>query len=166
MPEFSGPWADLFRDEYSRAPNDEIRGYLSDEVISEAENQAVTEAFRKCMNSRGLTFDDFEYDGSYRFGYTQVSGPDEANEIATDCEMSTGADQVSFLYHQIKLNPENTDRNPDIAACLVRAGVVPSNYTADDYKDYPVWEQAITKVDAAKATEEACRRDPSGAFRG
>lgn len=166
MPNFSGPWAELFRDEYARAPNDEIRGYLSDEVITEAENQAVTEAFRKCMSSRGLTFDGFEFDGSYSFGFAQVSNSDDANEIATECEMSSGADQVSFLYHQMKLNPENRDLAPDIAACLVRAGVVPTEYTAKEYTEYHLWEQTTTDAVSAKEAENACQKDLAGAFRG
>lgn len=164
-PSFSGPWADMFRDEYSRAPNDEVRGYLSDGIITEAENQAVTEAFRTCMTANGLTFDDFEYDGSYSFGFEKVSGADEANEIATKCEMTTGADQVAFLYHQMKLNPENRELTTDIAACLVRSGVVPSDYNAENYKEHPLLERATTNAAEAKAAEETCKKDLAGAFR-
>ena len=165
MPDFKGPWAEDFRYAYARAADEKIRDYLRDEVITEAEKQEVTEAFRNCMVSRGLTFDDFDDGGSYSFGFAAVSNPEEANEIADNCEDETGVFEVVNLYFSIRANPENKDRTPEIVACLVRAEVVPPDYTAEQHRKGLLDDYAIAEINELYPADTACNKDPEGAFR-
>ena len=165
MPDFKGPWADELRYAYARASNEQIRDYLRDEVITEAEKQAVTEAFRNCMVSHGLTFNDFEDGSSYRFGITGVSGADEANEIANNCENETGVFEVVDMYFSIRDNPSKRDWSPEIVECLIRAGVVPQNYTVKQHKESWLDDHAIVEVHELNEADTACNKDPEGAFR-
>ncbi|MBC9954150.1 hypothetical protein ICM05_05745 [Leucobacter sp. cx-42] len=165
MPDFKGPWAEDFRYAYARAANEKIRDYLRDEVITEAEKQEVTEAFRNCMVSRGLTFDDFDDDGSYSFEFAAVNNPDEANEIANNCENETGVFEVVSMYFSIRANPENKDQTPEIVACLIRSGVVPRDYTVEQRKQRLIDDYAIVDEFEAWEADQACEKDPEGAFR-
>ncbi|MBC9943551.1 hypothetical protein ICL81_03290 [Leucobacter sp. cx-328] len=165
LPDFKGPWADEFREAYASASNEEIRDYLRDEVITEAEKQAVTEAFRSCVTSRGLKFDDFENGLSYTLEYASVTDPEENQRIASECEKSTGAFEVISLYYMIQANPDNHDRSAEITACLIRSGVVPADYTVEKFRETWVSEYAIADEFETAMAEKDCEKDPEGAFR-
>lgn len=166
MPHFTGPWAEEFRYAYARAATEQIRDYLRDEVITEAEKQEVTEAFRTCMVSHRLTFDDFEDGGGYTYGIAAVSSADEANEIATNCENETGVFEVVQMYFLIRANPSNEDRTPEIVACLIRSGVVPQGYPVERHMEGRIDEYALVEMNELQTTENTCNNDPDGAFRG
>ncbi|WP_282824856.1 hypothetical protein [Gulosibacter sediminis] len=165
-PEFSGPWASEFTAAYQKAPNAQVREYLADEEISEAEKQTLTESFRTCLAAQGVTFDDFNEDGSFEFTFEESVGPDNANTIADECSASEGVDTAISLYYSIHANPENKDQSVDIAACMVRSGTVISTYSAEDYKSSPLSDYVLGDEAAAIEAVQMCESNPTGAFGG
>lgn len=163
-PKFSGPWAEEFRQAFESAPTDEIREYLRNEEITEVEKQAVTEAFRNCLTSQGLTFDDFNNDGSFGFGFASVTDPDKANLITNECQASTGVDQVISLYFHIRGNPGNKDLSEEIAACMIRSKTVPPEFTIDPSKSDLFAGLFLNDEVQAWTAYNTCTADPIGSF--
>jgi hypothetical protein len=166
MPKFSGPWAEEFRTRYSLAPNPEIQSFLADEQITEIEMQVVTENFRNCMQGNQLTFTNFDVGGGFDFGFPENMGASKANEIADTCSSSSGVNAIIHLYYQLRSNPTNKDRSEEIVSCIIRAGIVPSNFSVKDYRTYPITELALVDEDTAVSAVQFCEADPSGTFVG
>lgn len=164
MPNFSGPWAEEFRYAYAKAPNDEIRAYLRDENITEAEKQAVTEAFRTCLSTQGVGFTDFEFDGGFSTTFEGVSGPEEANRVTNECAASSGVDDVIFLYFQIRANPQNSDLSHEIAMCMVRSETVTPSFTAENYRSNDIDGFAASDPIATREALRECQAVPLEAF--
>lgn len=166
MPKFSGPWAEEFRNRYSLAPNPEIQSFLADEQITEIEMQVVTENFRNCMQGNQLTFTNFDVGGGFDFGFPENMGANKANEIADTCSSSSGVNAIIHLYYQLRSNPTNKDRSEEIVSCIIRAGIVPSNFSVKDYRTYPITELALVDEATAVSAVQFCEADPSGTFVG
>lgn len=166
MPKFSGPWAEEFRTRYSLAPNPEIQSFLADEQITEIEMQVVTENFRNCMQGNQLTFTNFDVGGGFDFGFPENMGANKANEIADMCSSSSGVNAIIHLYYQLRSNPTNKDRSEEIVSCIIRAGIVPSNFSVKDYRTYPITELALVDEATAVSAVQFCEADPSGTFVG
>lgn len=166
MPSFSGPWAEEFRTRYSLAPTPEIQSFLADEQISEIEMQAVTEKFRNCMQGNQLTFTSFDVGGGFDFGFPETMGASTANEIADRCSSTSGVNAIIHLYYQLRSNPTNKDRSEEIVSCIIRAGIVPSNFSVKDYRTYPITELALVDEATAVTAVQFCEADPSGTFVG
>lgn len=163
-PEFTGPWAEEFRFRYGLAPDDEVREMLADEQVSDAEKQVVTDRFRNCLAGHNIAFDDFKPGGGYDFSFPDSIDNETANRLADDCSRSEGVDAVIHLYFVTRNNPNNEDLSEEIAACLVRGGLVPSGFTGEDYKK-PDWAETW-KVDETQqySIESRCQQDPKHAF--
>lgn len=166
VPDFSGPWAEEFRTRYSLAPSPEIQSFLADEQISEIEMQAVTENFRNCMQGNQLTFTSFDVGGGFDFGFPETMGASTANEIADRCSSTSGVNAIIHLYYQLRSNPTNKDRSEEIVSCIIRAGIVPSNFSVKDYRTYPITELALVDEATAVTAVQFCEADPSGTFVG
>ncbi|MBC9954149.1 hypothetical protein ICM05_05740 [Leucobacter sp. cx-42] len=164
MPNFSGPWAEEFRNAYAKAPNDEIRAYLRDENITEAEKQAVTEAFRTCLSTQGVGFTDFDFDGGFSTTFEGVSGSEEANRVTNECAANSGVDDVIFLYFQVRANPQNRDLSREIAMCMVRSETVTPSFTAENYRSNEIEGFAASDVIATREALRECQAAPLEAF--
>ena len=163
-PEFTGPWAAEFSFNFAHAPSDMIREILQDGEINDMEKQAIADEFRTCLASQGVTFEDFKPDGGFDFEFEKSVGPGKANVIADDCSKSSGVDDALSLYYMMRANPDNTDVSEAIAACLVRSGTVPPDYSAEDYRSQLVTEVGVGNAEEAIAATQDCEANPEGAF--
>jgi hypothetical protein len=131
VPAFEGPYAAQFADYYGRAPSDFVRNVLKDGQITDAEYAEMTSDFTSCLADQGITFDGFNADGSF----STSLAPNEADthDIVTQCSSSSGADSIGALYSFIKTNPDNLDWATITKDCLIRKGVVPPDYSAEEF---------------------------------
>lgn len=164
MPDFTGPWAEEFRYAYAKAPSDEIKAYLRDETITEAEKQAVTETFRTCLSTQGVGFTDFEFDGGFSTTFEGVNGSEEANTVTNECAASSGVDDVIFLYFQIRANPQHRDLSQEIATCMIRSETVTPSFTAEHYTSNGIEGFVVSDATAAQEALRECQAAPFEAF--
>lgn len=155
-PRFSGPWADYFRSAYSAATTDLQRKVLSDEKITEQENNEVRAAFVTCMAGFEVQVELQEKDS-----VKSVSPPsmtdEKYNEISKNCRAETSG-QISGLYYQINRNPGNDDEFEIVAECLARSGLVEPGYSAKDYESG--FKDQSYSFDTTDPRFRSCSLDP------
>ena len=54
---------------------------------------------------------------------------------ASACQVETDWTVIAPLYAKIRFSPDGSDMTQAIADCLVRAGLRPEGYSADDYRN-------------------------------
>lgn len=131
VPKFEGPYADDFAKYYSEATSEFVRGVLEDGKISDAEYLQMSDAFGECLADQGVEFSGFDASG----GFMVKDAPNGADTMAIvdECSASSGQDSVGLLYDFMQDNPDNEDPAKLVAECLVEQGVVPADYSPDDY---------------------------------
>ncbi len=169
VPEFSGPWAEMFADTYRRATTDQQRAVLRDGEVTEAEHLELSQAFAECLSGFGYII-TFGEGGRFALDVQSQTVPDErVQSVVHECTSSTVGD-VDALYEEVRRNPGNLDERDIMAACLVREGVVDSRFTADEYARWfnsEDGERVPFTVDASvgEATFSECNLDPLGLLR-
>ncbi|MCM6763172.1 hypothetical protein NB037_12160 [Rathayibacter sp. ZW T2_19] len=166
--EFTGPWAAEFRAFSAEAKSDFERGALSDGDVSDQEYAEMTERFRACLEAAGLVFEGFAADGSYTAAPAGGAADAESSrDAATRCSEETGEASLGALHSWISRNPDNEDQAVLMVDCMVRAGLVDSAYTADDWTRENAASSlpASVPADGAEAYEE-CVADPLGVLGG
>lgn len=162
VPDFTGPYAADFAASYQSAESDFVRQALADEEISDAEYAEMTELFRQCLADVGITFNGFDSTGAY--STSLAPNEDDTYDLVASCVTSSGQDALGLLRDIITVNPENLDTTAIMAECLVREGVVPPDYGADDY----VADATSRFADTENMPEELsdafimCSNDPLG----
>ena len=131
VPHFDGPYADEFADFYTRATSDFVRDALKDGQITDAEYAEMTSRFTSCLADQGITFKGFAPDGGFSTSDAPHGG--DTNSIVDQCSRASGEDSIGALRSWMSSNPKNLDAAPIIAECLVRKGVVPPDYSVDDF---------------------------------
>ena len=171
VPEFSGPYAEEFRTRYSEASSEVVREVLRDEVISEAEAQAILEEFRTCLAAQGITLDSYDDDGVAMTGDPSKIKNSDLNARAEECSRSSHEADVLTLYQVIKRDPEKAFTLDAVVACYIRAELVPSTYSVEDYKNsrglsdlYPGDMLAEPSGQATLDKIQACDADPLTAY--
>ncbi|WP_345761105.1 hypothetical protein [Diaminobutyricibacter sp. McL0608] len=166
-PSFAGPWAGEFADHYKEAESDFVREVLKDGKITDQEHREMTDRFRKCLASAGVTFTDFNPDGSMETTFAPSLGPDRANEAEVRCSREAGENLISSLYFWIKSNPDNLDEPTIMASCLVRKGVVPPVYSPEDFRrDSDTGSYPYVDKQSGDEAYTACASDPLGLIFG
>jgi len=130
---FSGPYASEFAEAYDEAESDQAREALSDGIITPEELQALKTVFVGCVQNQGIVVVYVNDDGSMEFEAREDADGLDPDTIVTQCDASSGWGIVGPLAHFIKVNPENIDTAIIIAECLVRVGVQPKGYSAENY---------------------------------
>lgn|GEM_PF-638160 len=168
-PSFSGPWAAEFQDAYDRAPDEFTRNALEDGVVSELENTETVDRFFECVSAHGHEITEYRADGSFDYRVAPSSGSgdpstadlDRAHADISECDEESGTSTVGMLFVWTHRNPEKLDENTIMAACLVRTGVVPSDYSGVDFQQANSGERP--PFSETKAEQEAfaqCQADP------
>jgi len=165
VPDFSGPWASQFTEEYIRAESDFVREVLADEKITDQELAEMRSKFTECLMGYGFTEISFEPSGG--FSLKDLTGMDDelSNDRVLECSNESGESSVGALHSWIRRNPDNLDEHEIMAACLVRKGVVDPSYGAKDYTEsfdtesFPYFDQA-----AGEAARRSCNLDPLGLY--
>ncbi|QAV71186.1 hypothetical protein ESZ53_12490 [Salinibacterium sp. UTAS2018] len=159
VPDFQGPWADLFGRVYlSENTNDHQREVIADGVIQEAEYVELRNDFKQCLEDLGITV-TLSADGG--FSTTDLGKLDEAqvtNDAVPSCEKQTvGA--VAFLYESIRRNPDNKDEYTIVVSCLQSRSIVGSTYTVAQYAN-DLQEQTGLQWNSQEVRD--CVHDPLG----
>lgn len=131
IPSFTGPWAGELESAYRASTSDLQRQVLMDGWLTEEEMLAIQDDFRACAEGQGLSEVEFDAEGGF-----QVTAPEDmesgaVNRSVTQCQAATIAD-LDVLFRNQRRNPANEDELELMAACLVRQGLVPSDYRAED----------------------------------
>lgn len=162
-PEFTGPWAAEFSSFYQKADSDFARTVLEDGVVSELEIAEVWERFRTCLSSAGVTLGDVGADGSYETTFAEDVGSDAANTATVGCSRTSGESYIAPLYFWMLRNPQKLDESTIIVDCLLKAGVVPDNYTVERFRvDTPAQSVPLEDPIDGPAALERCTLDPLG----
>jgi len=131
VPTFDGPYAAEFAEFYAGTSSDFVREVLKDGLITDAEFAEMTDSFTSCLADQGITFQGFEPDGG--FGTSNAPNGGDTAKLVDECSHSSGQDYIGALYNFIKRNPDNLDSATIIKDCLIRKGVVPSDYSAEEF---------------------------------
>jgi hypothetical protein len=164
VPEFTGPWANEFRDAYQDATTKFERTVLEDENISDQELSEVRSKLKQCLVSSGFSDIHFSDDGSNQLALPDSVSQEEADRREESCEVRSGDKTIGALYSWIRRNPKNLDEDKIMAECLVRKKVVDRSYSAKDYKnDSPTQSFPFIKSGGSAAFDQ-CVADPLGLF--
>lgn len=128
------PYAAEFEQAIAQSKSDYVRQILADGQITTAEIQDARQHMIACLEQAGMsaTYETDEYGRQNLTFAEEPSLAEEAAELACDTQWMSSIDS---LYNQTTLNPKNEDWDELVAACLVRKGLVPAGFTAQDYKD-------------------------------
>ena len=160
MPSFSGAYKSDFEQAWNESDSEFVRAVIADQEISDEEWAEVVTRITECFESKGMTFRGFHDDGGYEVDTGSLSG-DEANEILPECEEESGETWLNYLRRQLASNPDNTSAEERVTDCLIRNGVVPDDYTTEDYLgDAP--EKSFPYVDPSTGDDglRACSTNP------
>lgn len=161
VPQFAGPWSAEFAQAYSATDNRFVREAIKDGTVTDEEYAEMFERFRSCLDAVGITLTLNGH--SYRWDIPDGSDAARANGQFDRCSVEAGENYIGWLYYGVKRNPDNLDESQIVSACLVRAGVVPENYSAADYESdneeqtYPFFDK-----EQGKKAHTKCLDDPLG----
>lgn len=165
LPEFSGPYAAEFAENYANSTDDFVRKILKDGQVSEQENSEVLDRFSDCVSAKGYTVASYALNGSYKIEFDEGTDSEKAGEDVDKCSLSSGEADVSSLYSWTHRNPERIDENTLVAACLVKAGLVSPAYTSRNYEKDTESDRFNFDADGdgtGREKLELCRIDPLG----
>lgn len=158
-PTFRGPWSAAFAEAWSNSNNQLQRTILSDEKISERENQEMQDRFVSCMARLGAAVTWDNAGGFHIASKDDADRDEETTESVTRCESETTG-PISQLFYQVRSNPDNRDIYELIASCLVSKRLVEASYSARDYQsDFESDTLPFSPTDEAF---KECNVDPLG----
>jgi hypothetical protein len=119
---------------------------LADDKITETEVKELTTLYTECLEKAGgieYTVDVFyQVSTGFQSGIMTADGPmddqgmiDAYNNKESECRKTT-VGGIGALYAEIAMNPQKVDFDEVYSACWVRRGVVPEDFTTEDYKNY------------------------------
>ncbi len=166
--DFSGPYAERFREIYAKTTDPELRALLEDGEITEAESQVVVERLRSCLAEQGITLRTHDENGTHATITQEGLTPAEASDRAEECSEQSGESTVLLLYFSMKRDPQNQIAPATIVECLIRAGVVPEDFTTEEYASSGIDtyhpSETLYEPAGAEVLERvtACEADPLG----
>lgn len=164
MPEFAGPYAAEFEEAWVGSDDPFVRGVLQDERISDQEWAEVGTRLGRCLESKGMTLEEFPATGGYTSQIGSLSA-DAANEASIACEIESGERWLNYLRNAAITNPENVDHAELMVACLLRADVVEPGYTEERFReDYMLEVFPFADPVQGDAALRACDLNPVTAY--
>ncbi len=169
-PEFSGPYAEEFRKTYKKTTDPELRSFLEDGKITEAEAQAVVERLRSCLAEHGITLEKRDENGSAAILPEDGPASEETRARIGECSERSGDFSVLPLYYSMKRDPQKQITTETLVACLVRTGVVPEGFTVEEYESGGIDAyhppEVLYEPAGAETLEriKTCHSDPLGSY--
>jgi len=162
VPVFEGPYAAEFEEHYASTTSDFVRQVLEDGRIVDAEYAEMTNVLTACLADQGITFNGFEPEGGFSTSIAPNGG--DTHAIVVECTRASGEDSIGAIYSWMKTNPENLDNATIMAECLVRAAVVPQDYSADEFSQDSAGRFADFETLSPDLQEAlvSCSSDPLG----
>ncbi|MDR1033291.1 MAG: hypothetical protein LBL41_00740, partial [Bifidobacteriaceae bacterium] len=143
----ANPYAERFAEERGYATNDMQLEVLADDKITEAEVKELTKLYTDCLDKADGIIDYsvdkfYQVSITYQSGMMTENGPvhddamvEEVNKEDDECSRST-VGGVGGLYAEIAINPQKVNFDELYATCWVRRGIVPEDFTVEDYRYY------------------------------
>lgn len=131
-PNFDGPYADQLDSAYRTSGTSLQREVLEDGNVTELEYRRVMDDFDSCLT--GFGFREFSYTLEGEFEQLPPEGmpTEDALAVHQACLKAKVGD-VDALFTQMRSNPQNVETAELMSECYVRVGVVPPDYSAEDY---------------------------------
>lgn len=160
-PAFTGPNAGDFESAWRATDSEFVRGIIADEQISDQEWAEVTDRLRSCIADQGMDFTGFNRDRSYGVDLGDTE-PEKADALLLECEKESGEHWAGYLRWVVAENPQGQPIEELMTDCLIRAGVVESSYTPQDYlRDVPTLDFPYVDAEAGPEAFWLCNDDPS-----
>lgn len=159
----AGPWAGEFAESVEGASEFE-KAILSDGAITPAELEEAQHRKRDCMLDSGIRwtiFEDGTSEGKSSDG-GELGPAEEVNGTLRKCSHRFDR-SVTYLFNEMRRNPEKQDEAAISVACLRAAGLVDASYTERRWREEnDTGEFSFSQWDAAAVQ---CRLDPLGLWR-
>jgi hypothetical protein len=158
--EAAGPWAQEFADAVGSPYQDRI---LADGVVTAAERADAQQRTSACMRDHGYRYEQAD-DGTAEAEplHDQIESIDTVSGFLRSCSARFDHD-VSYLYDQVRRNPQKQDNATITVNCLHAAGLVGKDYTARMWRSED--ETGKYSYDEWAAGAIQCRLDPLGLWR-
>lgn len=139
----AGPWSDEFVESLEGASPYE-RSILADGVVTPAELAEAQSKKRACLRAAGYRW-DIEEDGTSSLD-PLTAGAKPSTEVMTAAYQACSRRfdrSVTYLFDEVRRNPERRDEAEIMVACLRKVGLVGSDYSErqwrqdDDAGQYP-----------------------------
>jgi hypothetical protein len=157
-----GAWADEFQTALSDSRSDFERTILADGAVTDDELAAAHDGVRSCLADSGYDikyFDEGGFEVSAKNGKYPDGFQERMDPVLRACEGQFD-ESVTFLYQQVRRNPERLDDATITVACLRKAGLVDPGYSNADYSaenDTGEWS-----FDDTSDAGRRCAADPLG----
>jgi hypothetical protein len=160
---FTGSWAQEFADASAQA-NDYQRRILEDGRITASERAEVQARVSACMRDLGHRYTFFDDGGAESEPLPGM--PDEDVETVAAHVRRCGREHdgdITYLYNEVRRNPEKRDEAEITVACLRAAGLVGTSYTERRWRAED--DEGVYSFDEWDAGAVNCRLDPLGLWR-
>jgi hypothetical protein len=158
----SGPWAVEFQQAYAQAHSDYERGVLRDGTVTAVEYEQTKQHVRSCLGDAGYTI-EWDARGGFELGSASGTYPDdffaESDPVLRSCE-SRWVGSITYLFEQVRRNPEKKDEAAIQLSCLRRAGLVDPAYSRERLQRDT--EKDTLPYDATSDAAQRCAVDPLG----
>jgi hypothetical protein len=164
--ELSGPWADVFAEALDESESAVEREILADGVVTSTELEQAHDGVRRCLADSGLAV-DYSPDGGFELTDLDGDAPDmpfERSDAALQACETRFDSWVTFLFEQVRRNPERLDEGTIQVRCLADAGLVDPSYGRDDWEADD--ESGTFPFDTQSEAAQSCLRDPLGLWSG
>ncbi len=160
----AGPWAAAFADAFS-STSEYQRAVLRDGSITVSELREAEARTAACMLDLGYRYttrDDGTAEAAPVEDALRDASADDANDAMARCTGAFSSD-VTYLFGEVRRNPDKLDEARIAVACLRSAALVDDSYTEQDWREdtddgrppFSEWDPAAVQ----------CRLDPLGLWR-
>ncbi|WP_124774971.1 hypothetical protein [Micromonospora inaquosa] len=152
------PYAPELKSAQKQATSAFEKDVFADLVITKSEFDEAVERYVACAQDRGTKIKAVPVAGGY-YNYDLVKSG-EAETVAEECRKGTIA-LVEPIYVDRLMNPEKKNIDQLLADCLVRSGVAPEGYSAEQFVIDRAKNFAETSFGPDNPAVPACLSNPS-----
>jgi hypothetical protein len=133
--DFKGPYAEEL---YAQVFNSENKPFLyqiyKDGVVTDEELAESRQIYSQCLINLGYEV-EFDSNGSESTKAPKSVEDSSSQQLIdrTGCSNKSGYLPMTAIYADLKSNPNNEDIYKIRVACMIKHGLVPSDYTKDDF---------------------------------
>ncbi|MDR0849565.1 MAG: hypothetical protein LBN10_11115 [Propionibacteriaceae bacterium] len=134
---------------------------LADGVVTDEELAAVKQTYIDCLSAAGMNDITVNDDGSQGFQAPEGMMAEEVAQLETQCSSGgeTGWFALVMTRYEV-LHPPGLDGSVLMAECLVRVGLEPEGYTAEDYDNDSIDESFTFPGGLGNPKFWECNNDP------
>jgi hypothetical protein len=161
----SGPWAQEFADQIASSDSAYEKEILGDGIVTDAEFADAHHRVEQCLGDSGYTINYFA-GGGFEVGRLDGTFPDgefpKSNKALEACEAKFDQ-SITYLYQNVRRNPDKLDDAAITVPCLRKAGLVGKDYTERQWQhDY---DEGVLPFDEWSEAATQCKEDPLDLWR-